>query len=128
MALGIPSARLDTWLGDFTGSYLQQHVGDPGAAGTANTTASVAARKAITFGSAATNGTTRRRLNSAIVRWDGADVTGTAVLTHWSIWTASSGGTLLQTGAWASSTTSTASVPLEVAVSALEVNAGPLAS
>lgn len=128
MAVGIPSSRLDTWLGDFTGSYMAMHVGDPGAAGTSNTTASVASRKAVTFGAAATNSTTRRRLNSAIVRWDGADVTGTATLSHWSLWTASSGGSLLQTGTLASTVSTTSGVPIEVAVGALEVNVGPLAS
>jgi len=128
MAVGIPTARADTQLSDFTGSYLQMHVGDPGSAGSANTTASVAARKAVTFAAAETNSTTRRRRNSAIVRWDGADVTGSATVTHWSLWTASSGGTLLLTGSFASSVAATAAVPIEVAVNALEVNVGPIAS
>lgn len=128
MAVGVPVARADTQLSDFTGCYVQAHVGDPGSAGASNTTASVAARKAVTFAAAETNSTTRRRRNSAIIRWDGADVTGSASLTHWSVWTASTGGTLLFTGSFVSAITATAAVPVEIPVNGIEVNVGPIAS
>lgn len=128
MPIGYPASKLDTYLGEFTGSHLQLHTGDPGAAGTANTTANVTGRKAVTFGSAETNSGTRRRRNSAIIRWDAGDVTGSASITHWTLWDASTSGNFLRSGTWTSTITATAGVPIEIQVNALEVNAQPLAS
>lgn len=126
MAAGVPSARLDAILADYTDAYLQLHTGDPGAAGTANTTSAVADRKQVSFGSAGTNSGTRRRRNDAIVRWDAEDVTGSASITHGSLWDAETDGNFLHSGTL--TVTATSGVPIEVPVDGFEVNVGPLAS
>lgn len=128
MAVGIPSARLDTILEDYDTAYLQLHTADPGAAGTSNVEADVAGREAVTFGAEETNSTTRRRRNSAIIRWDAGDVTGTVAATHWSLWSAATDGTFLHSGTFAATINATSGQPIEIQVNGLEVNVGPLAS
>lgn len=128
MAVGTPTSRLDTFLADFSGAWIQFHTADPGAAGTTGTTASVSPRKQITLEAANTNGTNRRRRNSALLRWDPGDVTGSATLTHYSVWTASTAGTFLISGALSASVSVTSGTPIEIAVNQLEFAIGPVAS
>jgi hypothetical protein len=128
MAVGEPSAALDAILAEFDTSFMQLHTGDPGAAGTSNVEANVAGRSAVTFGAAETNAGTRRRRNTAIIRWDAGDVTGTVAATHWSLWSASSAGTFQRSGSFSATINASAGQPIEIQVGGLEVNAGPLAS
>jgi hypothetical protein len=72
--------------------FAKLHLGDPGAAGTANA-ATETTRQQVTFGSAATTGAIA---NTAAVEW--TSVSTTETYTHYSLWTASTGGTFLGSG------------------------------
>lgn len=69
--------------------WAKLHLGDPGAAGTANPAAETT-RKQGTFGSAATG---RAISNTAALEW--TNVSTQETYTHVSLWTASTGGTFL---------------------------------
>ena len=125
---GASAARLDAFLADYAGSYVQFHSGDPGAAGTANVSTATTVRKAVTLGSAETNSGTRRRRNSSIVRWDAGDVTGTQSGTHISLWDAATSGTFLGSFELASPIALAAGTPAEIPVNGLEVNGGTVAA
>lgn len=73
--------------------FVKLHVGDPGAAGTANP-ATNTTRKSVSFG-AASGGVMS---NDADIAWTAGEVTGSEDYTHWSLWTASSGGTFIGSG------------------------------
>lgn len=77
-----------------TALWLQLHVGDPGAAGTANVAAETTRKDVTTSFAAASGGTVT---TNAAVTWTG--VSGTEDYTHWSIWSASSAGTFYISGA-----------------------------
>ena len=83
MATGIAASQakiaLDAIKDD--GPYVQLHIGDPGANGTANR-ATERSRKSVTF-SAASN-TTGIMTNSAPVQWTG--ILGSEDATHFSLW------------------------------------------
>lgn len=72
--------------------WVQLHVGDPGAAGTANA-ATETDRIQATFGSAASGGAIS---NTAALTWP--SVAGSEDYTHFSAWTASTSGTFLFSG------------------------------
>lgn len=72
--------------------WVKLHVGDPGAAGTANPAAETD-RVQATFGSASVGGALS---NTVQLQWTG--VAGTEDYTHFSVWTASSAGTFLFSG------------------------------
>jgi hypothetical protein len=72
--------------------FAKLHTGDPGAAGTANA-ATETTRQEVTFGSAATTGAIA---NTVAVEW--TSVSTTETYTHYSLWTASTGGTFLGSG------------------------------
>lgn len=127
MGLGIADAKLDTFLSDFAGAYFQFHTGDPGSAGTANAS-TVTNRKQMTLEDVNTNGTNRRRRNSALIRWDATDVTGAATLSHFSVWSASTGGTFHMSGQLAASITVANGTPIEFAINKIEFAIGPRAS
>lgn len=74
------------------GCYIQLHVGDPGAAGTANPAVETD-RVQATFGSAAAGGAIS---NTVALSWTG--VGGTEDYTHYSAWSASTSGTFLFSG------------------------------
>lgn len=76
-----------------TAIWVQLHVGDPGSAGTSNV-ATETTRKDITssFSSASGGAVT----NDVAITWTG--VADTEDFTHWSLWSASSGGTFYQSG------------------------------
>jgi hypothetical protein len=80
--------------------YVQLHVGDPGAAGTANKATEVT-RKAVTF-SAASGGV---MTNSAQVQW--TNIAGSQDATHFTVWRGS-GAATDGTGTFAFSGTITA--------------------
>lgn len=71
--------------------WIQLHIGDPGAAGTANT-ASETARKQVSM-AAASGGTIA---SNASIEW--TNITGSQDATHFSAWSASTSGTFLFSG------------------------------
>jgi hypothetical protein len=87
----------DAWLDAFARNvsyanaaiWVQLHIGDPGAAGTANPAANTARRQA-TFGTPAAGGVIS---NTALLEW--LTVPNGETYTHISLWTATSGGTFL---------------------------------
>jgi hypothetical protein len=91
------AAVVNAWLDAFARNvsyanaavWVKLHLGDPGAAGTANPAAETT-RKQATFGSGATGGAIS---NTAAVEW--APVPNTETVSWVSLWTASTGGTFL---------------------------------
>jgi hypothetical protein len=128
MADGFTAAVLDTALASMDGAYVQVHSASPGAAGTSATISGVTTRKAAGFAAKATVSTNRSMANTAIVRWDAGDVSGSGTATHVSLWTAASGGTFLQSITLTGSKTITSGEPFEIAAGALIVRFGPIAS
>lgn len=84
LAPAVANAELDAWVAAYP--YVKLHVGDPGAAGTANAAAETT-RKLAVF-SAASGGATA---NTGALTWTG--VAGNEDYTHISFWSAASGGT-----------------------------------
>lgn len=78
------NAALTTLVGTYT--WVQLHVGDPGANGTANVAVETD-RVQITWGAVAAGAVS----NSTLLQW--LTVAGTEDFTHFSVWTASSAGT-----------------------------------
>ncbi len=75
--------------------FVKLHLGDPGAAGTANPAANTT-RQAVTFAAASAGSV----VSNADVTW--LSVPNTETYTHFSLWTASSGGTFVGSGTVAS--------------------------
>ena len=75
-----------------TAVWVKMHIGDPGAAGTANPAAN-ATQKQVTWGAPAAGQAT----NSAVVEWTDAEVTTTETYTHFSA-RGASGGTFKFSG------------------------------
>lgn len=88
MATGLAVAQANTALDSIRTDtpYMQLHVGDPGAAGTANK-ATETTRKAVTFNAASGGSMT----NSAQVQW--TNIAGSQDATHFSIWNTATDGT-----------------------------------
>ena len=86
------------------GTFAQLHTGDPGAAGTANVSVGSTTRNSFVFSSSSSGSSLS--LGTAPSSWTNGGTSET--LTHISVWTASSAGTLLFTvaltasKAWAS--------------------------
>jgi hypothetical protein len=86
------------------GTFVQLHTGDPGAAGTTNVSVGSATRNSCVFSSSSSG--SALSLGTAPSAWTNGGTSET--LTHISVWTASSAGTLLFTvaltasKAWAS--------------------------
>lgn len=75
--------------------WVKFHIGDPGAAGTANPALNTT-RYQATFGAASASGTTASVTNSAQISL--GTIATTETYSHFSLWTSSSGGNLLATG------------------------------
>lgn len=71
--------------------YIQLHTAAPGSAGTSNI-ATESTRKSVSFAAAASGAVS----NDVAISW--TSVAGTEDFTHWSMWTASSGGTFVWSG------------------------------
>lgn len=74
-----------------TAFWLRLHIGDPGAAGTANGAAHTT-RQQVSFGAAASG----LMSNDAAVEW--TNVSAAEDYTHWSAWTASTAGSFIMSG------------------------------
>ena len=74
--------------------YVQLHIADPGAAGTANL-ATETTRKAVTFGNAASGGSIA---NTVAVTWTNINAPTPQDASHYSLWDAASAGTFLGSG------------------------------
>ncbi|WP_406122954.1 hypothetical protein OHQ89_12400 [Streptomyces canus] len=114
MTAGLAPSLVSGWLntlrtagaayGPVAGTFVQLHTGDPGAAGTSAVSAGSATRNSCTF--AASSSGSALALSGAPSAWTNGGTSET--LTHISVWTASSAGTLLFTvaltasRAWAS--------------------------
>lgn len=87
-----------------TGSFIQLHTGDPGAAGTANVSVGSTTRNSFVFSSSSSG--SALSLGTAPSAWTNGGTSET--LTHISVWTAASAGTfefsvaLTAQKAWAS--------------------------
>ena len=88
--------------------YMSLHTADPGDNGASEATGGSYARKAITF-AAASNGKVE---SAGAVTYDGMPA---AMITHFGIWSAASGGTFLGGGPLAASKTTTAGDTLNFA-------------
>lgn len=88
------NSLVDSITGAGGGGFLQFHTGDPGAAGTANSGS--ATRVAIAW-PASSSGTATQTGTATFASWTGGSVT----LSHFSLWSASSGGTFRGSGAFA---------------------------
>ena len=88
MATGLGSAGANTALDALVAAYpwVQLHVGDPGAAGSANG-ATETTRKQVTWDASASGATA----NTGAISW--TSVAGTEDYTHFTAWTASTAGT-----------------------------------
>jgi hypothetical protein len=91
------NALVDSVTGAAGGGYLQFHVGDPGSAGTSNQAGSTT-RIAVAW-PAASSATATQTGTATLASWAG----GTQTLSHYSLWSASSGGTFRGSGAWTAS-------------------------
>ncbi|MFJ4925294.1 hypothetical protein [Streptomyces sp. NPDC088736] len=121
MTAGLAPSLVSNWLntlrtagaayGPVAGTFVQLHTGDPGAAGTSNVSVGSTARNTFTF--AASSSGSGLALSSGPAAWTNGGTSET--ITHISVWTASSAGTLLFTvaltasKAWASGDTFTLS-------------------
>lgn len=94
-----------------TDVYVRLHTGDPGASGTANASAETT-RKQLTF--AAPSAGSMAATQVSWTSW----AAGTETVTHVSLWTASTAGTFLQSGALSASKTVENGDTLNVTVTA----------
>lgn len=101
MTTGASSTLVDAFLASilngtaftpYTGPYVQLHVGDPGAAGTANPAGETTREQATGTFVIAAGATT----NPAAIAW--SSVTTAETYTYISLWSAASGGTFLASG------------------------------
>jgi hypothetical protein len=74
--------------------WLKLHIGDPGAAGTANAAADTTRHQA-TFGSVASGGSIA---NTVDITWSTGEVTTSEDYSHYSAWSASTAGTFQWSG------------------------------
>jgi hypothetical protein len=117
---GWSTAGANSALDGLVGTFIQAHVGDPGAAGTSNN-ASVTTRLSLTWG-ASSNGTKAITNQPAWANWAGT----TQTITHVSQWTASSGGTFK--GSAPLSTPVLISAGATLTITAYQLTFGPVAA
>ena len=86
MAVGLSATEANAIVDGLSGLYFKLHIGDPGAAGTANA-ATETTRKQITLASASGGSST----NTGALTW--TTIAGTQTPTHFSLWTDVSAGT-----------------------------------
>ena len=92
------NAKLDADLRDGT-PHLMLHTGDPGNTGTANEarlgTADIV-RKPVTMGTAVASTTATEQIskNTASVAWAGTEISAAQNLTHFSVWNATTAGSV----------------------------------
>jgi hypothetical protein len=91
MATGLSEFQANTFLNTVGTAYIQLHVGEPGAAGTANG-ATETTRKEVTFASASSGSIAS---NSAAT-W--TNISGSQDATHFTAWSAISAGNFLFSG------------------------------
>lgn len=99
MPVGMSTYTANKWLDalcnatafSVTTVYIQLHIGDPGAAGTANV-ATETSRKSVSFGNAASGAAS----NDAQIQW--TNIAGSQDATHFSLWDATTAGNYLGSG------------------------------
>lgn len=118
LAVGERNKALDAYVGRTTYTantavWAKLHLGDPGAAGTANAAVETT-RKQVTFGSAASSASIA---STADTEW--ANVSTTETYSHVSFWDASSGGTFLGSDDLSATAAMTAGQTFRIASGAL---------
>jgi hypothetical protein len=114
---------VDAWLDAFARNisyanaavWVKLHLGDPGAAGTANPAAETT-RKQATFGTAASGGAIS---NTAVIEWLSVSTTETYLWV--SLWTASTAGTFLGNDQLSSSAAVTAGDTFRIPIGDLDL-------
>lgn len=130
MAIGVAAATLNSWLNATFRNvaysqpaevWFKLHTGDPGSAGTSNA-AGETTRKQGTF-SAASGGTLT---TSAALDW--TNVSTAETYSHWSAWTASTGGTFLCSDDLATSRTVAVGDNFTIAAGDIDIAITPVAA
>jgi len=103
--------------------FVQLHTGDPGASGTANVS-SVTTRPSLNFGAA--SGGSQSASGSPVASWASWAGTNGEVVTHISVWSASSAGTFYYSAALTASKTVNTGDTLNL--TALTVSLTPIAA
>jgi hypothetical protein len=130
MAVGIAAATLNSWLDGLcrsvtwtepAGFFVKLHLGDPGAAGTANAAAHTT-RQAVTFSASSGGAIT----NSAAVTF--TPMAANETISHVSFWDASSAGTFLGSDDLAVSRAVLIGDTFEIAIGDLDLAITPVAA
>jgi hypothetical protein len=130
MAVGIAAAQLNAWLNAYARNvaytqpaafWVKLHLGDPGAAGTANAAANTS-RQQATF-AAASGGAVA---TSADLTW--VSVSATETYSHVSFWTAATAGTFLGSDDLAAAKSVTAGDTFTIAAGQLTIAITPVAA
>jgi hypothetical protein len=130
MTVGIAAATLNSWLDGLCRSvvwvepaafFVKLHLGDPGAAGTANAAANTT-RQAVTFSAASGGAIT----NSADVSW--VSVPNAETYSHVSFWDAATAGTFLGSDDLAVARTVAVGDNFTIAASDLDLAVTPVAA
>lgn len=100
-----------------TAYYVKLHIGDPGAAGTANA-AAMTTRKVATFGSAPSGGNLS---NTSILAWDDTEINASETWTHASLWSAATAGTFKMSGTLPVAKAVTTDVSASIAVGDIDI-------
>lgn len=93
MAVGFSASIVNTFLDGLDDDWIQLHVGDPGAAGTANPAGNTT-RKPVSW-AAASGGS---KDNDTAITWTTGEVVSSEDYTHASLWSESVGGTFASSG------------------------------
>lgn len=91
MTIGPAAGLVNSWLDALDGSWVKLHVGDPGAAGTSNP-ATETTRQQVSLAAASGGAVT----SDTDLDWTG--MAATEDPTHFSLWSASTGGTFRGSG------------------------------
>jgi hypothetical protein len=124
MAVGLAVATANAWLDalcrstaytDPAAFWIKLHIGDPGAAGTANAAAETT-RKQATFSAASGGAIT----TSAALTW--ATYPAAETVSHWSAWDASTGGVFLCSDALNTSRTMAIGDTFEIPIGDIDID------
>lgn len=122
MAVGLAAAHAAAILSAYDGHWIQLHVGDPGAAGTANV-AGNATRKQISLGTPSGGAVS----NDTAISWSSGEVDTDEDYTHFSLWTAQAAGTFVRSGTMTANAVATGDT-FTIPIGELDLAFTPIAS
>lgn len=93
MAVGFNATTANTFLDGLDDDWVQLHIGDPGAAGTANPAGNTT-RKAVSWAAASGGAKT----TDTAITWTTGEVVSSEDYTHATLWSESTGGTFVASG------------------------------